>query len=264
MKAMVRQTLWDRHITALLLVLSAITVVACAGSKTVADQRQRNEAANMNMQLGTDYFRQGNLQLAKDKLDRALEQNPRNATANATAGLLYDRLGETDKAENYLSRAISLEPKNSELHNNFAAFLCRHSKYERGEKQALLAAADPLYRTPEVAYLNAGLCARGAGNGKLAEQHFRRALSVQPQFAPALLEMAQIELHAQNFLPARAFLERYMAIQTPGPAALWLGIRIEQALGNRAVAGDYALRLTSDYPTADETKEFLGSRRNER
>ena len=251
----------DRLLTLLLLACGVLLVTACSGSKTVKDQNQRGDAANLNLQLGIDYFRKGELQLAKDKIDRALEQDPRNANLQSTAGLLYDRLGETSKAENHYSEAVSLEPKNPELRNNFAVFLCRHKKYDKGEKQALLATADPLYRTPEVAYLNAGFCARGAGDPKRAEQHFRRALALKPRFAPALLEMADLEFKQQNYLPARAFLERHLAVQPAGPQALWLGVRIEQALGNRALAGDYGRRLTGDYPTSDEAKAFMEAAR---
>jgi type IV pilus assembly protein PilF len=244
---------------ALLLVCGALAFTACSNSKTVKDQSQRGEAAAINLQIGIDYYKQGNLQLAKDKIERALEQDPHNATAHAAAGLLYDRLGEFAKAESHFSRAVALEPKNPELHNNFAVFLCRHEKYDRGEKQAMLAVADPLYKTPEVAYLNAAYCARGAADMKLAEQYFRRALAVRPRFAPALLEMADLEFKAKNYMSARAFLERYIAVQTPSAAALWLGIRIERVLGNRSTAGDYARRLMSDYPNAEETKAFLAS-----
>jgi type IV pilus assembly protein PilF len=264
MKITAHCALPDRLLSFLLLACGVIAVTACSGSKTVKDQAQRGDAANINLQLGIDYFRKGELHLAKEKIDRALEQDPRNANVHSTAGLLYDRLGETSKAEDHYSEAVSLEPKNPDLRNNFAVFLCRHKKYERGEKQALLAVADPLYRTPEIAYLNAGFCARGAGDAKRAEQYFRRALAQKPRFAPALLEMADLEFKQQNYLPARAFLERYMAVQPPGPPALWLGVRIEQALGNRAMAGDYGRRLTNDFPTADETKAFIESGRTAR
>jgi type IV pilus assembly protein PilF len=252
--------------SAVLFLLVAMVFVACSSSKTVVNQNQRGEAANLNMQLGIDYFRQGNLEQAKEKLDRALEQDPRNAMAHAAAGLLYDRLGEADKAEGHFSRAVSIDPKNPDINNNFAVFLCRHKKYERGEKMALEAIRDPLYKTPEVALLNAGFCARSAGDLKRAEQYFRRALAVQPRFPQALQEMIDIEFRAQNYLLARGFLERYMAAQgtNPSPGALWLGVRIERALGNNSMAGDYARRLTNDYPTADETKEFLDSGRGTR
>ena len=34
-------------------------------------------AAEINLELGIEHLRKGNLQQAKDKIDRALEQNPR-------------------------------------------------------------------------------------------------------------------------------------------------------------------------------------------
>lgn len=247
----------DRIFTILLLLGLAAMGGACSNNKITEKKKDPHaEAARLNLQLGTDYFRQGNLQQAKEKIDRALDQDPRNATANATAGLLYDRLGEVDAAEKFFNRAVNLEPKNPDLHNNFAVFLCRHGKYERGEKQALAAASDPLYRSPEVAVFNAALCARGAGDLKRTEEYLRRSLALQPRFASALQEMADLEFNAKNYLAARGFMERCMAAQTPSAAALWLGIRIERALNNRAMAGDYARRLLADHPTSPETKQF--------
>jgi type IV pilus assembly protein PilF len=236
----------------------------CGGSDTVVDQSQRGEAARLNLQLAIDYFRQGQLNLAKEKLDRSLEQDNRNPTAHATAGLLYDRLGEVDKGEMHYERAVSLDDEDPDIHNNFAVFLCRHGKHARGEKEALLAAANPLYKTPEAAFLNAGVCARGAGDMARAEQYFRRALAVQPRFSQALLEMADVELRGKNYLAARAFLERYNAVERPNPASLWLGVRIEKGRGNHALAGDYARRLKIDFPTADETKQLIESERQRR
>jgi type IV pilus assembly protein PilF len=242
----------------------AAAFAACGGSSTVVDQSQRGEAARINMQLGVDYYRQGNLPQAKEKLERAIEQDPRNPTTHTALGLLYDRLGESDKAEHHFDRAVSLDGNNPEIHNNYAVFLCRRGKHVRGEKEALAAAADPLYKSPEAALLNAGQCARDAGNLERAEQHFRRALTLRPRFAPALLEMADIELRQKNFLSARAFLERSAVVEKPGPAALWLGVRIESALGNRALAGDYARNLRNDFPTSDEAKALLQSERGQR
>jgi len=233
-------------------------LVACSSSKTVSSDGNRKDAAQFNLQLAVDYFRQGDLNQAKEKLDRSLEQDSRSATAHSTAGFLYDRLGETSKAEHHFERAVSLDPKNPEIRNNFSVFLCRHNKYARGEKQALEAISDPLYRTPEIALFNAAQCVQGAKDMKRAEAYFRRALAVQPRFAPGLLAMAQLEFQAQNHLPARAFIERYMAAERPpSPAALLLAVRIERALGNRASAGDYARTLTNEYPTSDETKALL-------
>jgi type IV pilus assembly protein PilF len=204
----------------------------------------------------------GNLEAAKEKIDRALEQNPRNANAHAMAGLLYDRLGDSSKADNYFQRALSLDGKNPEIMNNYAAFLCKSGRYDRGEKYALQAGGNPLYKTPERAYMNAGICQRQAGNLSRAEEHYRRALGIRPKLGGALFEMAELELQQANYMPARAFLERYLEVSKTSPATLWLGVRIERGLGNTTGANSYAARLKNEYPTAVETRELLESERS--
>jgi type IV pilus assembly protein PilF len=223
---------------------------------------QPERAAEINLELGIDYLRKGNLQQAKEKIDRALEQNPRNAKAQSVAGMLYERLGDSDKADSHFARAVSLEPENPDLKNNYAAYLCQKNRYERGEKFALEAATNALYKTPEVAYLNAGNCAKGAGNLKRAEENYRKALGVKPRFGDALLQMADVEYRQTDYMSARAFLERYLAVGRSSPTTLWLGVRIERGLGNHSAAQAYAQRLKTEYPTAAQTKELIESERN--
>lgn len=246
------------------LATSALTLalVGCVSNSTNVTTPQPDRAAEINLEIGIEHLRKGNLPQAKEKIDRALDQNPRNAKAQMAAGLLYDQLGETKKADSHFDRSLSLEPKNPDFANNYATFLCRNERYERGEKFALQAASNPLYSTPEVAFLNAGNCARQNKDLERAEQHFRKALSVQPRFAAALFSMAEIELEQQNYMGARAFLERYLAVSRTSPSTLWLGVRIERGLGNAAAANQYAQRLKNEFPSAAETRQLLQSERN--
>jgi type IV pilus assembly protein PilF len=248
---------------ALLGVALVCFVAGCGGGgSTKSDAPQPDRASDINLQLGTDYLLKGKLAEAKEKIDRAIEQNPRNGNAHAVAGLLYDRLGEPDKADTYFVRAIALDGKNPDIVNNYAAFLCKNERYDRGEKYALQAAANPLYKTPEVAFMNAGICQREAGNLERAEKNYRRALDIKPRFAAALFEMAELECRQSNFLGARAFLERYLEVSKTNAATLWLGVRIERGLGNAGGANNYSVRLKNEYPTSMEAKELLESERN--
>ena len=244
--------------------LATIGLVALAGctSSPTLTKPQPEKAAEINLELGVEHLRKGNLQQAKEKIDRSLEQNPRYGRAHLVAGMLYNRLGDERSAETHYERAISLEPKNPEFKNNYAVYLCQHKKFERGQKIALEAAADPLYKTPEVAFMNAGNCALSGGDMKVAEDNFRQALARKPRFTEALLQMADLEYRQTEYLSARAFLERYMEVGRTNPETLWLGVRIERGLGNKAQAQHYAQRLKSEYPSAAQTKELLESERN--
>lgn len=242
--------------------LAALVMTGCSSGPTDRFSKpQPDRASDINLELGIDYLRKGNLSEAKEKIERALSQNPRNAKAHSAAGLLYSRLNEVKKAEMHFERAVSLGEDNPEILNTYAAFLCSHERYERGEKVALKAAANQLYKTPEVAYLNAGNCARNAGRLKEAEDSYRRALKVSPRFQTALFQMADLAFTQNDFLSARAFLERYTAVARTTASALWLGVRVERGLGNTRGANDYARRLRDDYPNAPETRALLESDR---
>jgi type IV pilus assembly protein PilF len=241
--------------------LSGAALLLLSGCVTSGDpplgEKDSESAAAYNLQLGIDYFRQGNLSLAKEKLDRSMQQNSRNPQIYVASGMLYDRLGETGKADGYFSKAASLEPKDGDIINSYAVFLCRKGDYKKGEELALRAAANPLYKTPEAAYFNAGNCAVDAKHPDDAEKYFRNAINIRPNFAPALLQLAQLEFKSGNYLPARGFLERFQQNNKPTSASLWLLVQVEYALGNSSLSADYARRLKRDYPTSTETKFLL-------
>jgi type IV pilus assembly protein PilF len=244
------------------IVTIGLVILGGCMSPSQLSKPQPERAAELNLELGIEHLRKGNLQQAKDKIDKALAQNPRYGRAHLIAGMLYNRLGDENQAESHFERAVALEPKDPEFKNNYAVFLCQHNKFARGQKVALEAAADPLYKTPEVAFLNVGTCARGAGDIKTAEESFRKALAARPRFGEALYQMAEIEFHQTEYMSARGFLQRYLEVSRTSPATLWLGLRIERGLGNKAEAQHYAQRLKTEYPSAAQTKELLESERN--
>jgi Tfp pilus assembly protein PilF len=57
--------------------LIVLVVSGCAGQSK--NEKRKEDASNYNTQLGIDYMNQGDIPLAKEKLDRALKENPNNA-----------------------------------------------------------------------------------------------------------------------------------------------------------------------------------------
>ena len=82
-----------KHTAAVVLLLGGLAGCMSNTEKPLS-KPEPERAAEINLEIGMDYLRKGNLPQAKEKIDRALVQNPRNSKAQITAGMLYDRLGQ--------------------------------------------------------------------------------------------------------------------------------------------------------------------------
>ncbi len=163
----------------------------------------------------------------------------------------------------HFEQAVKLGGKdNPDVVANAAVYFCMNGEPKRGEQYMLQAAASPLNARPDVAYANAGRCARGDGRAKDAEQSFRKALALNPKQPESLLQMAELAQAGGNGLQARAFLERYTAVAPVTAGTLWLGRNIELGLGDAAQAARYAQRLKSEFPSSEEAALLFEAERS--
>ena len=236
-----------------LLILLALVATPCLAYETPEGDTAA-DAARINARLGIEYMKQGQVAIAREKIDKALQQNPRDPGVQMSAGLLYEQLREPKVAERHYRQALKLEPDNPEAQNALGAFLCRNGQAKQGEEVFLEAARNPLYRTPEVAYTNAGVCARRNGRLDKSEEYLRLAVSQRAQYSEALLQMAGVSFERGNFLQARAFLQRYLGMAPASAEVLLLGYQVEKALGDAAAADDFAGRLRHQFPNSPEAR----------
>lgn len=216
-------------------------------------------AAQANARLGMEYLKKGEVALARSKIERALAQNPKDVGVQLAAALLYERLGDDVVAEQHYRQAVKVDATSPEAQNAYASFLCRHAKSEKGEAMFLKAAANPLSRSQDVTLTNAGVCARSGGRPEAAEKHLRAALAVNPKSREALFQMTSLSLERGAHLQSRAFLQRYLETGSAGPDVLLLGVRIEQALGDRRAATEYAQRLKREFPNSSQAAELAAA-----
>ncbi len=245
------------------LLACAMSMAGCVSTTTVDDVRVSPEdAARYNVELGWRYFQQGRLPLAREKLERAVGQDPKLPEAHSALAMYYDYIDEDDKARREYRTALRLRPDDPKILNSYGVFLCEHGDNDDALKHFLKAADNRLYATPEVAYTNAGVCIKGEGEIEVSEQFFRRALVFNPRFGDALWNMALLDYSRELYLPSRAFLERYLQVSPETPDALWLGIQIERELGAAAAANAYSERLKQAFPESTQTRILLEQERD--
>jgi type IV pilus assembly protein PilF len=242
--------------TVLLVAATALVLVACAAA--TKREKKKNDASNYNMQLGMAYLNQGDLGLAKEKLDRAMVENPGDPNVHSAMAMLQDRLGHPDKADSEFKAALSLGPRNPDVLNNYAVYLCRNGRTDEGVKSFEEAAHNALYRTPEAAYTNAGVCQRGAKLDTQAALSFQRALKVRPNFSEAAYQLADLDFQRGEIQEARAEVDSFVSSFEATPDLLLLGVRIARKQGDRLAEERFARKLRLDFPSSDQARTLAG------
>ncbi len=237
--------------------LACTGLAGCAGGGAAATNTQpsnNTDAANINVTLGLDYMRQGNLQLAQTKLERALSEDSHNADVYVALALLDERLGQAKDADRDYHRALGLSHRSALVLNDYAVYLCSHGRSAEGVRYADEAAANPLYQTPWAAYTNAGICMHNLHRDTEAMQRFTRALQSNPAFADAVFEAASLEFAQQRYLQARLRVDAFLIKNPSTPQLLLLAWQIAGAQGDSDGQQRYKQRLNQEFPDSGQAR----------
>lgn len=232
--------------------LVPVLLAGCATATVDGDSKKTEAAARANTQLGIEYLRKGEYETSQKKLKKALEIDPDYSDAHDVIAVLYERVGELELAEKHYKRGLRLNPDNASAHNNYGRYLCNQKRYREAEEEFLVAAKNPFYTTPAMPLLNAGLCMEAVPDPDRAEMYYRQSLEKDPRFGPALLQMAVLNFERENYLTARAYLQRFQQSSRHTPESLWLGVRTEYALKDHKAWGNYALQLKNNFPDSKQ------------
>ncbi|MFZ1494411.1 MAG: tetratricopeptide repeat protein [Candidatus Competibacter denitrificans] len=247
-----------RHSTAPLVLILAVLLGACAGSK---DGEFKENVSEANFKLGIGYLQSGRLDIAAEKLLKAVQYNENYPEAHNALGVLYEEMREYGPAEIHFKQAIALKSDYTLARLNYARLLCAREpiRTAEGESEFQKIADNQANSgaTASDAYAGLGLCARRRNDPAQAEIWLRKALDQNPNNAIALYEMAELSQIQGKALPARAFLQRYHSQSRPNPQSLWLGFTIESAAdGDPLMRREYSSILSSQFPNSEEAQRI--------
>ena len=241
--------------------LVSLSLFGCVSTTTGTPPPEANdeEAAELNYQLGARYYQNGTYELARDRLELAVEQNPKMAKAYSTLGLTYEAIGNLRLATEAYENAIKVAPHDFNVQNTYAVFLCKQQDFDGAKKYFERAASAPTNDYSERTLTNAGVCMAQEPDLVAAEKFFREALEKRPTYGEALLQLCLLKYQQQDFLSARAFLQRYMAINTATAGVLYLAAEIEGQLGNDHGRTEFVDQLLREFPNSPEAQKVSSS-----
>jgi type IV pilus assembly protein PilF len=249
----------------LVVVLAVLFILGCMTRVVDKDSTPKvnsKEAAQINLQLAMSYYRQGDMNSSRKKLEQSIAQNPSLAPAYRMLGLIYQSMGDFDEADKKYLKSVNLASSDPDTLNDYAGFLC----FQRGDEDKALEYFDKAIRVTlnqnrSMLYSNAAICAM-RNHPQQAENYLRSALAADSQNSKLIIQMADLAYRQKNYLQARMFLNRADELVDPSPTTLFLFARIEDQLGNISKSSKYRTELFRLYPLSEEAIEIDKDRVN--
>lgn len=214
-----------------------------AEAPAIADQTDNQRRARIRLQLAVGYYEQRQMAVALDEIRQALAADPAFAEAYVMRALIYMDMGEIKLAEENFQQAIRLAPNNPEFNNNYGWFLCQNGREKDSIAYFDAALKNRTYQSPAKALNNAGICSMKLKNRAAAERYFSQAFQFDPGNPTTNSNLARIYYDQGDYERARFYIGRVMKTDVMTADVLWLAIKIERKLGDRAAETSLATQL---------------------
>ncbi|NML24158.1 type IV pilus biogenesis/stability protein PilW [Zoogloea dura] len=219
-------------------------------------QTDARRKAKVHVELGQAYFQAGRFGVALDEARAAAGYDSGYAPAYQLMGQVHMYLEENPVAEASFEHARRLAPGDPEIMNSYGWFLCSTGKERAGLALLTTAVRNPYYQTPARALTNIGLCHLRLKDDAAAEPYFIRALEADDTNLPAIYHLASITYRRGAYEAARRYVAALHKLGEPTAESLWLGIRIERRLGDRAAEATLVQQLRRRFPASPEFQAF--------
>ena len=240
-------------------------LAACAGGagrtgpatelRTASDDTSAQKRAQIRLELAIGYYQDGKHEIALDEIKQALVADPQMASAYGLRAMIYTAMGELALAEQNFQRALALAPGEPNLASNYGSFLCQHGKPEQGLPYFDAAIRHRANQALERSMINAGTCSIKAKNYDAAERYLMDALRLNPDQAVTNASLARVYYEKRDFTRAGYFINRLTStakLETLSAEVLWLAIRVQRKLNDRAAETALVAQLNRQHPLSPE------------
>lgn len=217
------------------------------------DVRRR---ARIRLELAASYLQMGQTGVALEEVQQALATDPSYADAYHLRGLVYMALADLQGAEDSLKRAQAMRPNDPDIMHNYGWLQCQRQQYAQANQLFERALASPTYASRSKTLMSQGLCYQRAGQVAEAEKTLLRAYEIDAGNPLVGYQLASILLAREEPKRAQFYIRRVNNGEFSNAASLWLGVKVERALGDSVAMRQLGEQLHKRFPDAKETLAF--------
>lgn len=231
-------------------------VRSSADPVTESDESPQRMRARIRIELAVGYFDEGRTPIALDEIKQALAHDPAYAPAYNLRGLVYMRLNEPRQAEESFRRALALDPGDGDTLHNLGWLACQQARYDEAQRVFEQALSRPAYAARARTFMVQGLCHARAGRPGDAERSLARSYELDAANPVTGFNLAQLLVRRGDHARAQFYIRRLNNSDAANAESLWLGIRVEQRLGDRVAVQQLADQLKKRYPQSRELASY--------
>ena len=190
---------------------------ACA---TVKDSEKAKQAEVHN-KMGDNYFNSGKLNEAYTEFQKAILLDPKNKEALNRLGHISALFRKYNEAISFYQHALEVDPNYSEAMNNLGVVYLEVENWDKAVKYFKAALNNPLYTSPEKAYLNMGYAYYKKGEYPKAEDSIKEALLRTPVFPMANYTLGLVYVKKKDDIAAIEEFKKAVGIMPDYMDAHW-------------------------------------------
>lgn len=223
---------------------------------TPSDETDVRRRARIRLELAAGYFQRGQTMVALDEVKQVLNTDPSYADAYHLRGLIDMSLGDLPSAEDNLRRAQGLKPNDPDIMHNYGWLQCQRRNFAQANQLFERALAVPTYAARSRTLMSQGICYDHAGRTDDAEKTLRRSYELDAANPIVGYHLAAIALRGGNARQAQFYIRRVNNSEYANAESLWLGIKVERALGDTVAMRQLGDQLHKRFPDSKELLAF--------
>ncbi|MDM7919919.1 MAG: type IV pilus biogenesis/stability protein PilW [Methanosarcina sp.] len=226
--------------------------------KAFPDKVNKQKALESQIQIAVNFLQQNEAEKAIFHLKQAVRDNPDSAVVHEILALALEKTGEFDLAEQNFNKMIKNDSSYTRGRANYGSYLIRRGECKEAVKQLKRVVEDIYYPNRAITYYQMGQCYQKLGNIEEVGRAYQKAVALDGNFAPALLELSVFRFDNKDYAGSLEFLNKYRSkVEKASAKALLLGIKLARVFEDKNNEASYTLALKNLYPESAEYLEYL-------
>lgn len=223
---------------------------------TESDETSERRRARIRVELALGYFEQDKTNIALDEIKQAIAADPNFVDAYSLRGLVYMRLNDFGFAEESFKKALSIKPQDANVLHNLGWLKCQQALYPQSVSYFNQALMDPTYRGRAKTLMAQGLCQARAGLRDEAVTSLLKSYEYDAGNPVTGYNLANLLYQKQDNVRAQFYIRRLNNSELANAESLWLGVKVENRLGNREAMTQLGTQLEKRFPQSREAASY--------